>query len=116
MTSGKDMWRHAAMRAAVSFMSAVDSSVSTSSLSAGIEAAASVLKWLPSERRMPLSASCFAIVACKKHGIAYSTSSCKSFIHNAYMLVLIFELQNKIYIGNQLVLYFLNGPMSCQTA
>ena len=54
MTSGKDMWRHAAMRAAVSFMSAVDSSVSTSSLSAGIDAAASVLKWLPSERRMPL--------------------------------------------------------------
>lgn len=57
MTSGKDMWRHAAMRAAVSFMPAVDSSVSTSSLSAGIDAAASVLKWLPSERRMPLSAS-----------------------------------------------------------
>ena len=60
MTSGKDMWRHAAMRAAVSFMPAVDSSVSTSSLSAGIDAVASVLKWLPSERRMPLSASCRA--------------------------------------------------------
>lgn len=75
MTSGKDMWRHTAMRAAVSFMPAVDSSVSTSSLSAGIDAAASVLKWLPSERRMPLSASCFAIVAlprnpCQIHGIA----------------------------------------------
>ena len=75
MTSGKDMWRHAAMRAAVSFMPAVDSSVSTSSLSAGIDAAASVLKCLPRERRMPLSASCFAIVAlprnpCQIHGIA----------------------------------------------
>lgn len=39
------------------------------------DAAASVLKWLPSERRMPLSASCFAIVAlprnpCQIHGIA----------------------------------------------